>query len=265
MIANTPYPDEVVYAADSLKMLAVAFTGIDHVGLKACREKGVTVCNCAGYSDECVAEQVIGMTISLMRYFSSCDSAVRAGGTSAGLTGTEISGKTVGIIGCGKIGFKTAKLFQAFGAHVIACARHEREEVREAGIEYVDLDTLLTKSDIVSLHTPNNAETKGMINADKIAKMKQTALFINCARGPIVDQLALAEALNEGRIAGAAVDVYDMEPPIPEDYPLLHAKNTLLTPHVAFLTKEAMVRRGEIEFDNVMSYIGGNPKNVCQL
>lgn len=265
MIANNPYPDEVVYAADSLKMLAVAFTGIDHVGLQACREKNIMVCNCAGYSNVCVAEQVIGMTISLMRFFSACDSEVRNSGTSAGLTGTEISGKTVGIIGCGQIGFMTAKLFQAFGAQVIAYARHEREEVKAAGINYVDLDTLLAESDIVSLHTPNNAETKSMIDADKIAKMKSTALFINCARGPIVDNRALAEALNTGKIAGAAIDVYDMEPPIPEDYPLLHAKNTLLTPHVAFLTKEAMVRRARIEFDNVMAYMNNTPQNVCHL
>lgn len=98
-----------------------------------------------------------------------------------------------------------------------------------------------------------------------VAKMKKSALFINCARGPIVDNKALADALNENRIAGAAIDVYDMEPPIPADYPLLNAKNTLLTPHVAFLTKEAMVRRAKIEFDNVLSYIDGKPENVCKL
>lgn len=265
MIANNPYPDEVVMAADSLKMLAVAFTGIDHVGLQACREKGVMVCNCAGYSNVCVAEQAIGMTISLMRYFTECNEAVRNQKTSAGLTGIEIFGKTVGIIGCGQIGFMTAKLFKAFGARVIAYARHEREEVKAAGIEYVDLDTLLSESDVISLHTPNNAETRGMIGAEQIAKMKKSALFINCARGPIVDNKALADALNAGMIAGAAIDVYDMEPPIPEDYPLLHAKNTLLTPHVAFLTKEAMVRRAHIEFDNVKAFASGNPVNVCKL
>ena len=265
MIANNPYPDEVVRSADALRLLAVAFTGIDHVGLAACREKGVTVCNCAGYSNVCVAEQVIGMTISLLRYFPACDQKVRSGGTSAGLAGQEIAGKTVGIIGCGQIGFRTALLFQAFGAKVLACARHEREEVKAAGIEYVALDDLLRRSDIVSLHTPNNAETRGMIGAAQIAEMKPTAYFINCARGPIVDNVALAEALNAGKIAGAAVDVYDMEPPIPGDYPLLHAKNTLLTPHVAFLTKEAMVRRADIEFANVQAFLDGRPENVCAI
>ena len=263
MIANNPYPAEVVYAADSLKMLAVAFTGIDHVGLDACREKGVTVCNCAGYSDTCVAEQVIGMTISLLRFLPSGDAAVRAQGTSAGLMGSEICGKTVGIIGCGRIGLMTAKLFQAFGAHVIAYARHERDEVKAAGITYTDLETLLKTSDIISLHTPNNAETKGMIGKEQIAMMRPDAVFINCARGPIVDNVALADALNEDRLAGAAIDVYDMEPPIPADYPLQHAKNALLTPHVAFLTKEAMVRRAKIEFGNVQAYLAGKPENVC--
>ena len=264
MIANNPYPDEVVRGADSLKMLAVAFTGVDHVGLAACQEKGVMVCNCAGYSNVSVSEQVIGMTVSLLRFLNTCDKTVREGGTSAGLTGTEIGGKTVGIIGCGQIGFMTGRLFQAFGARVVACARHEREEVKAAEIEYVSLDELLRASDIISLHTPNNAETKGMIGAAEIAKMKPSAVFINCARGPIVDNKALAEALNKGAIAGAAIDVFDMEPPLPEDYPLLHAKNTLLTPHVAFLTKEAMVRRARIEFDNVYAYLRGEPANVCQ-
>lgn len=265
MIANNPYPEEVVRAADELKLLAVAFTGVDHVGLAACREKGVTVCNCAGYSDTCVAEQVLGMTISLLRSFSAGDAAVRSGGTSLGLTGGEIAGKTVGIIGCGKIGFQTARLFQAFGAKVVAYARHPRPEVEAAGITYVPLNDLLSQSDIISLHTPNNAETKGMIGKEQIALMQPTALFINCARGPIVDNAALAEALNEGKIAGAAIDVYDMEPPIPADYPLLHAKNTLLTPHVAFLTHESMVRRAKIEFDNVAAYLAGQPENVCTL
>lgn len=264
MIANNPYLDDVVRSAASLKMIAVAFTGIDHVGIEACREKNITICNCAGYSNTSVSELVLGMTINALRKFGECDAAVRSGKTSAGLIGTEIEGKTVGIIGCGQIGFKTAKLFKAFGADVIAYARHEREEVKAEGIRYVDIDTLMSESDIISLHIPSNAETKSFIDADKIAKMKPSAIFINCARGPIVDNAALAEALNEGRIAGAAIDVFDMEPPIPQDYPLLHAKNTILTPHVAFLTKEAMIRRAETEFSNVLAYIDGKPQNVCE-
>ena len=197
--------------------------------------------------------------------FAEGDCAVRSQGTSAGLMGSEICGRTVGIIGCGQIGFMTAKLFQAFGAKVVAYARHERAEVKAAGIDYVDLPTLLSESDIISLHTPNNAETRGMIGKEEIAQMKASAVFINCARGPIVDNSALADALNHGKIAGAAIDVYDMEPPIPEDYPLLHAKNALLTPHVAFLTRESMQRRARIEFENVKAFLENRPQNVCRI
>lgn len=265
MIANNPYPDEVVRAADSLKMIAVAFTGIDHVGLDACKERGIEVRNCAGYSNETVAELVIGLTLGLMRFSLAADEATRNGKTSAGLCGTEIAGKKVGIIGCGKIGFRTAKLFQAFGAEVMAYQRTQDPVLEENGIHQVDLDTLLAQSDIVSLHTPLNPSTKGFFGADKIAKMKKNAIFINCARGPIVDNEALADALNNDRIAGAGIDVFDMEPPIPADYCLLQAKNTLLAPHIAFLSEESMVRRAIIEFDNVAAYLNGEEKNICKF
>lgn len=265
MIANNKYPAEVVESADALKMIAVAFTGIDHVATDVCKEKDIMICNCAGYSNICVSELCIGMAIDLYRYMQAADAAARSGKTSAGLCGKEIYDKKVGIIGCGQIGFRTAKLFQAFGAEVYAYARHEREEVKQAGISYLPLDEMLRTCDILSLHTPNNKETKGLISVEKIALIKPTAIFINCARGPIVDSKALADALNEGRIAGAAIDVFDCEPPLPADEPLLHAKNTLLTPHVAFLSDEAMVRRAQIEFANVYAYLKGKPENVCPL
>lgn len=265
MIANNPYPDEVVRACDSLKAIAVAFTGIDHVGLSACREKKIDVLNCAGYSNQSVAELSVGLAVAVMRKILKGDFAVKNGGTSAGLVGTEICGKTVGIIGCGQIGFKTAKLFKAFGADVLVYSRHEKEEWKEAGICFADIDTLLKESDIVSLHLPLNETTKGFFDRCMFEKMKENAVFINCARGPIVDNAALAEALNEGKIAGAAIDVFDMEPPVPADYPLCHAKNVLLTPHVAFATQEAMVRRAKIEFDNVYAYLQGKPENLCQF
>lgn len=263
MIANNPYPAAVVEQANALKMLDVAFTGIDHVGLDACKAKGVTVCNAANYSNQTVAELVIGMTIDLLRKVTEANVRVRSGGTSAGLMGREIAGRTVGIIGTGKIGLMTAKLFLAFGAKVIAYSRTARPEAEALGIKYVSLDELMAQSDIISLHTPNNASTRGLIGAEQIALMKPTAIFINCARGPIVDSAALAAALNEDRIAGAAVDVFNVEPPIPDGEPLLHAKNTLLTPHVAFLSEEAMIRRAHIVFENLTSWLSGSPQNVC--
>lgn len=265
MIANNPYPDEVVCAAESLKMLDVAFTGIDHVGLAACRERGVTVCNAANYSNQTVAELAIGLTIGLLRHMLPADRAVREGKTSAGLMGREIAGRTVGIVGTGRIGMITAKLFQAFGAKVIAYSRTHRPEAEALGIRYVELDELMRESDIVSLHVPNNANTCGMIGRAQIDAMKPTALLINCARGPIVEAAALADALNEGRIAGAGIDVFDCEPPIPADNPLVNAKNALLTPHVAFLSEESMQRRAEIVFQNLIAYLKGQPQNVCEL
>ncbi len=265
MIANNPYPAQVIEGADKLKMLDVAFTGIDHIGLDAAKAKNVMVCNAANYSNQTVAELCVGLAIGLMRKLVPADAATRSGKTSAGLTGTEIGGRTVGIIGTGRIGLMTARLFQAFGAKIIAYSRSVSPAAVEMGIEYVTLEELMERSDIVSLHVPNNASTRGMIDASLIARMKKTALFINCARGPIVDNAALAKALEEGKIAGAGIDVYDMEPPIPQDYPLLHAPNTILTPHVAFASEESMIRRAKIVFQNVYAYLDGKPENVCAL
>lgn len=265
VIANTPYPASVVLGAPNLKMLDVAFTGIDHVGLDACKEKGVMVCNAAGYSTQCVAELAIGLAISCLRFVPQCDRVTRSNGTGAALRGREIGGKTVGIIGTGAIGTMTAKLFQAFGARVIAYSRTVRKDVQEMGVTYVSLEELMEQSDIVSVHVPNNGETKGMISKELIDRMKPTALLLNVARGAIVDNKALADALNQGKIAGAGIDVFDMEPPIPEDYPLLHAKNTVLTPHIAFATDESMLRRAEIVFRNLDAYLEGVPENVCKL
>ena len=122
---------------------------------------------------------------------------------------------------------------------------------------------MLSESDIVSLNLPLNNETRGFLSKEKIALMKPDTVFINCARGPIVDNAALAEALDQDRLGFACIDVYDMEPPIPKDYPLLHAKNTILTPHQAFISEESMIRRAKIVFDNVYAYLDGNPVNVC--
>lgn len=265
MIANNPFPSEVVKALPDLKLINVAFTGIDHVGQDACKEQDVMICNAANYSNQTVAEAVIGMVISLLRKLPECNTTVRNGGTSQGLMGREIAGRTVGIVGTGRIGMITAKLFLAFGAKVIATSPHLKEEAIALGIEYMSLPELMAASDIISIHTPNTPATRGLISREMIALMKPNALFINCARGPIVDSAALADALNEGRIAGAAVDVYNVEPPIPASEPLLHAKNTLLTPHIAFLSEEAMVRRAHIAFDNMVAYLNGTPTNLCNF
>jgi len=265
MIANNPYPAEVVENASNLKMLSVAFTGIDHIGTDACKNRDVMICNAAGYSNQTVAELVIGMAIDALRNVAKANEVVRNGGTSAGIGGREICGRTVGIIGLGRIGLMCAKLFIAFGAKVIAFNRSESDEAKALGIEYKSLEEVLSTSDIISLNMPLNASTRGFIGAEQIALMKKDAVFINCARGPIVDNAALAQALNEDKLGFACIDVYDMEPPIPAEYPLLTAKNTLLTPHQAFISEESMLRRAKIVFDNVYAYLDGKPENVCKL
>lgn len=162
MIANNPYPAEVVESADALKMISVAFTGIDHIGVQACRDKDIMICNAAGYSNQTVAELVIGMAIDGLRNVAKANDVVRKGGTSAGIGGREICGRTVGIIGLGKIGMVAAKLFLAFGAKVIAYNRSQSEEAKALGIEYKSLDEVLSESDIVSLNMPLNDSTRDL-------------------------------------------------------------------------------------------------------
>ena len=230
MIANNPYPREVIEQTNSLKLIAVAFAGIDHVDLKACKERNIEVLNCPNYSNVAVSELVIGLTLNLLRKINQADSATRNGQTNSLLIGEELNNKTIGIIGLGKIGNKTANLFNAFGCKVLAC---QRKPINNPNVTQVTLDELLSQSDIISLHIPYNEETYHFIDEDKINMMKKDAILINCARGAVVDNIALTKAINEERIKGAGIDVFDYEPPLNGDYPLLNAKNTILTPHLA--------------------------------
>lgn len=264
IIANTPYPAEAIRQAEHLRLIAVAFTGIDHIDTAECKARGITICNAANYANQTVAELTIGLAVALLRNLPAADTAARTGTTFAGRTGREISGKTVGIIGTGRIGNTCARLFAAFGANIIAYSRSESAEAAALGIRYVSLDTLLQESDIISLHVPATPETHHLINAERLARMKPTSLLINCARGSVVDNAALARALTAGTIAGAGIDVFDMEPPLPENYPLLSAPNTILTPHIGFSSEESMRRRAEIVFQNITAYLSGNPENVCR-
>lgn len=258
VIANYPLKKEALDKASSLKYLCVAFTGVDHVDIDTCREKGIAVSNCAGYSTESVAELAIGMMLSLYRKLEEGKDAAAHGKTGAGLRGIEIKDRTVGIIGTGAIGYRTANLAKAFGAKVIGYNRsHSHDD-----ITYTDLNTLLQTSDIVSIHLPLTKDTKHFIDKDKLSLMKKDAILINTARGGIIDNEALAEALKKGEIAGAGIDVFDMEPPLPEDYPLLSAPHTVLTPHVGFDTEEAMERRAAIVADNLKSFVEGKQKNI---
>ncbi|MBQ6058721.1 MAG: hydroxyacid dehydrogenase [Clostridia bacterium] len=258
-VSNLPLSAEVIRGCEKLKLLSVAFTGVDHIAMDACKEKNVMVCNCAGYSTAAVADLVFGMLITLYRNVIPCDARCRAGETKDGLIGFELEGKKFGVVGTGAIGLRVAAIAKAFGCEVLAYSRTVKQV---EGVTYTDLNTLLSTCDIVSLHTPLTEQTRGLIGKDQLALMKKSAILINTARGPVVDEIALAEALNNGQIAGACVDVFDKEPPLDPEKPLLKAKNTLLTPHIAFATKEALVKRAVIVFDNVAAYLDGKPQNV---
>ncbi|MCD7855895.1 MAG: NAD(P)-binding domain-containing protein [Clostridiales bacterium] len=259
VLSNFKYPKAVMENCPKLKYICVAFTGYDHVDMEYCREKGIQVSNCAGYSTSAVADLVFGFVIDLYRNIISCNNAVRKGGTKDGLIGFELEGRKFGIIGAGAIGLRVAGIAKAFGCEVYAYSRTKKDI---EGVAFTDLDTLLSTCDIISLHVPQNKETIGMINAEKIALMKKDAVFINTARGPIVDSKALADALNEGRIAGAAVDVFETEPPVDQNHPLLTAKNCIATPHVAFASVQAMYKRADIVCKNLNSYLKGSPVNL---
>lgn len=261
ILANMPMPADVLRKCDKLKFIDVAFTGVDHVGLDAAKEKNIAVSNASGYSNEAVSELVIGTTLSLARNLRSVEDRCREGKDKTGLVGWEIKGKTVGIIGLGKIGTRTAELFHAFGATVLAQSRTRHDGIAEY-IEQVTQEELLRRSDIVVLHCPLNDSTRGMINAEKLAMMKPTALLVNVARGPVVVEKDLAAALENGVIAGAAIDVFDKEPPLDTASPILHAPNCLVTPHVAFATQQSMSLRAEIVFDNLAKWMEGHQINT---
>jgi len=261
ILANMPLPEEVIRACDTLKFIDVAFTGVDHVGLTAAREKSVAVSNASGYSNEAVAELALGTVLSLCRRLREVEDRCRRGGTKDGLVGFEVKGKTVGIIGLGKIGSRSAELFHALGARILATSRTVHADAPDY-VRQVSPEELLRESDIVLLHCPLNDSTRGLIDASKLSMMKPTALLVNMARGPIVRSADLAEALEAGTIAGAAVDVFDKEPPLDESEPLLKAPHTLLTPHVAFATQESMLLRADIVFDNLQAWLDGKQKNI---
>lgn len=259
MLANMPLRKNVLEKCSKLKMISVAFTGVDHIDMDYCKANDIMVCNCSGYANEAVCELVFGMVVDLYRNIFAADEAVRTGKTKVGLSQFELCGKKFGIIGAGAIGLKVANVAKAFGCDVYVYSRTPKDI---DGIKFVSLDDLLSICDVVSVHVPLTKQTKDLINAENITKMKPTSLLINTARGPVVNAKALADALKNNIIAGAGVDVFDNEPPIAMDNPLLNAPNVVLTPHIGFATKEAMEKRAVIAFTNINKYLMGKSQNV---
>lgn len=264
MLANQPLSADIINACDKLKMIDIAFTGVDHVAMDAARARNLVVCNAAGYSTNAVAELTFGLAISAIRNIPACNTRSHIGSTKDGLVGFELFGKTFGVIGTGAIGCRVAKIAAAFGCKVIAYSRTVKPELEADGVKFVSLDELLRTADFISLHVPLTAETDKMINAASIAKMKDGAVLINCARGGVVDSVALADALNSGKLAAAGIDVFENEPPLAVNHPLLTAKNTVTTPHVAFASKEALEARADIVFANIEAFLANKPQNIVK-
>ena len=263
MLANMPLSREAIERASHLQYIDVAFTGVDHIPMDEAGKRGIAVSNASGYATQAVAELCISFMIQLLRNVKQTEQRCREGGTKDGLIGNLLCGKTVGIIGAGAIGKRTAELCKAFGCKVIA---YSRSRVEHPAIDrQVTLEELLKEADIVSLHCPLTEETRGMIGEEQLQMMKKTAVLINTARGPVADSEALAKALTEGRIAGAACDVFETEPPLDAEHPLLHTPNTIVTPHIAFASEESMEQRADIVFENLYTWLEGKQLNKVEI
>ena len=262
IVSTIRLSESMILSCPKLKMIAVAFTGCDHIPLELCREKGIMVTNAAGYSTRAVAELAIGLMIDLLRRITVLDAETRKGRGRNGFLGKELSGKTVGIIGTGAIGLNVARILQAFGCSIVAYSRSINPKATEMGIQYLPLAEVMAVSDIVTVHTPLTPQTRNLIDEKELHLMKSSAILINAARGGVVNQQALATALQEKRIAGAGLDVFEIEPPLPVDHPLLQTPNTIVAPHIGYATEEAIHDRAEIVENNILAFLDGNPVNV---
>ncbi|MDO9260657.1 MAG: NAD(P)-dependent oxidoreductase, partial [Flavobacteriaceae bacterium] len=212
------------------QLVAVAFTGYDVIDLNYCKQKNISVCNVPSYATDAVAELTIGLAISLLRDIPKTNLIIRNNGWNFA-PGRELRGKKVGIVGTGTIGLRVAELFKVFGCEIFAWSRSKNQDFINLGGIYIDhLNELCSKVDILSIHTPLNSATKNLIDEEQLHQMKPTAFIINTARGPIINEIALTNALNEHKIAGAAIDVFEVEPILSENL-LLQTENSILTPH----------------------------------
>lgn len=249
-----------------LRYVGTLATGYNTIDTQAAREFGVTVCNVPHYCETSVAQHALALLLCLCNKVQRSSDLTRAGHwtqaveeSHQSLLPVELAGKTLGLVGFGSTGQRMAQLGLALGMEVLLYSRTQKPAPE--GCRWVDLETLFRESDVVSLHCPLTEETRGLVSRERLAMMKPTAFLINTARGAVVDEAALAQALNEGRLAGAGVDVFTQEPPAP-DHPLLGAKNCVLTPHVAWATREARERLIETVAENLQRYMEGEPQNV---
>jgi D-lactate dehydrogenase len=274
---------QIIAALPNLKLVATRSTGFDHIDLEACRKKKSIVSNVPSYGENTVAEHTFALILSLSRNICKvCTRSLRYDFTIEGLKGFDLKDKTLGVIGAGRIGLHVIRIAKGFGMNVLAYDVNQNNLLSEVlGFEYVSLEELLSKSDVITLHVPYNKFTHHLINKDRVKLMKKGAILINTARGAVVDTEALIEALNKGILAGAGLDVLEGEELIKEEKQLLYdqkklkvlsnlvkghillsKENVVFTPHIAFYSQEALERILEITVQNILVFSSGNPKNV---
>lgn len=270
LVNKVPITENVVAACPNLKLICVQATGYNVVDCEACAKRGIPVTNVPTYGTAAVAQFTMALILEMCHRVGLHDDSVHHGDwvTSPNFCywltpQMELAGKTLGIIGFGRIGQAVGRLAKAFGMKVIVYNRSQCEEGRQIG-EYVDLDTLFAQSDILSLHCPLFPETEKIINGENIAKMKEGAMLVNTARGGLVDEQALVDALNSGKLRYAAVDVVSQEP-IQADNPLLGTRKCIITPHMAWAPVESRQRLLNTVVENIRGFLNGKPENVVNM
>jgi D-3-phosphoglycerate dehydrogenase len=256
--SRTRVTSDLLGCGDRLRLVARAGIGVDNIDVDAATERGILVVNAPLGNVRSTAEHTVALIFALARRIPAADRAVRDGTWKSGYEGTQLAGKRLGVIGVGKIGRTVAGMAVALGMEVVAHDPYLPEGAWPAlGLQPVPLDTLLQSADIVTIHVPLLPETRGLIGADGIASVKPGAFLVNCARGGLVDEEALAAALVSGQLAGAALDVFEREPL--RDSPLLDAPNLILTPHVAASTREAQAQVSTDVAEAVLDFFAGKP------
>lgn len=265
---KTPLTRETFEVCKGIRFVGVLATGYNVVDIAAAREKHILVANIPSYGTAAVAQFAIALLLELCHHIGEHSECVKRGEWSSSKDWcfwnyplVELAGKTIGIIGFGRIGQETGRIAQAMGMKVYAYDQYQDPKLESETCRYVDLDTLLSQSDVISLHCPLFPETEGIINKANIEKMKEGVMIINNSRGPLIVEEDLRDALNSAKVAGAAVDVVSTEP-ITMDNPLLNAKNVLITPHISWAPKESRQRLMDIAVENLKNYLDGNPQNI---
>lgn len=269
VLINKSRIDEAVLAqCPNLKWVGIIATGTDNIDLEACRRHGVAVANVPGYSTYSVAQMTFSLLLAICQCAQRYDRAVKAGYWQLGIPAeygllpqVELLGKTFGIYGYGSIGRQTARIAKAFGMEVLVCTRTVRPEYDADGVEFVDFDTLLARSDVLSLHCPATPETRGLMSREALAKMKPGAILLNTARGALVDEEDVADALESGKLAFYGADAFATEP-LPSQSRLRSLPGAVLTPHIAWTTKEALQRLMDITTGNLRSFLAGKGENI---